>query len=186
LAIGSGDQDEILLENRKISRMTSLEESPSYFWLTSSRLKPPVRDDVPYTTEALKQDLLRVQIAWDDCQASRARDAIYGYLTAVFNLVAWWTAEKSALARARQALRLRHINPFENEEPFAVVIRCTADREKVDKRTRSKWSQVLRFALAYKPAAEPLGQFIKRKGGINECAARLRRRSKISIGSLIN
>src|SRR3984893_749138 len=58
--------------------MTNLEGLPSYFWLTSSRLKRPLRDDVPYTTEALKQDLLRVQIAWDDCQASRARDAIYG------------------------------------------------------------------------------------------------------------
>jgi hypothetical protein len=154
--------------------MTDLAGMHSYFWLTSSRLKPPVRDDVPYTTEALKQDLLRVQIAWDDCQASRARDAIYGYLTAVFNLVAWWTAEKSALARARQALRLRHINPFENEEPFAVVIRCTADREKVDKRTRSKWSRALRYALQYKPHSEPLDQFIKRKGGINRCAERFR------------
>jgi hypothetical protein len=63
--------------------MTNLEGLPSYFWLTSSRLKQPTRDDVPYTTEALKQDLLRVQIAWDDCQASRARDAIYGYLAAL-------------------------------------------------------------------------------------------------------
>jgi hypothetical protein len=63
---------------------------PSYFWLVSPRLKKPVQDDVPYTTEALNQDLLRLQIAWDDCQASRARDAIYGYLSAVFNLVGWW------------------------------------------------------------------------------------------------
>ena len=166
--------------------MTNLEGLPSYFWLTSPGLRKPVGDDVPYTTQALRQDLLRLQTAWDDCQASRERDAIYSYLTAVFDLVAWWAAEKRALERAHKALRSRHINPFENEEPFAAVIRCTADREKVDKRTRSKWSQVLRFALAYKPAAEPLGQFIKRKGGINECAARLRRRSKISIGSLIN
>jgi hypothetical protein len=154
--------------------MTNLEGLPSYFWLTSSRLKPPVRDDVPYTTEALKQDLLRVQIAWDDCQASRARDAIYGYLTAVFNLVAWWTAEKSALERARQALRLRGITPFDHEEPVAAVIRCTADREKVDKRTRSKWSRALRYALVQKTPSESLVQFIKRKGGINRCAERFR------------
>jgi hypothetical protein len=154
--------------------MTSLEESPSYFWLMSSQLKPLVRDDVPYSTQALKQDLLRVQIAWDDCQASRARDAIYGYLTAVFNLVAWWTAENSALQRARQALRLRGITPFDHEEPVAAVIRCTADREKVDKRTRSKWSRALRYALRYRSYSEPLDQFIKRKGGINRCAERFR------------
>ena len=81
-----------------------------------------------------------------------------------------------------------HIIPFENEEPFAAIIRCTADPAKVDKRTRSKWSRALRYALANKPPSEPLDQFMKRKGGINECAARLRRRlgPKISIGALIN
>ena len=154
--------------------MANLEGLPSYFWLTSSRLKPPVRDDVPYTTEALKQDLLRLQIAWDDCQASRARDAIYGYLTAVFDLVAWWVAEKSAFERARQALRLRGITPFDHEEPVAAVIRCTADPAKVDKRTRSKWSRALRYALVQKTPSESLVQFIKRKGGINRCAERFR------------
>src|SRR3984893_5966760 len=154
--------------------MTNLAGMPAYFWLTSSRLKPPVRDDVPYTTQALTQALLRLQIAWDDCQASRARDSIYGYLTAVFDLVAWWTAEKRALERAHKALRSRHINPFEHEEPFAAVIRCTADREKVDKRTRSKWSRALRYALMQKTPSESLVQFIKRKGGINRCAERFR------------
>lgn len=85
--------------------MTNLEGLPSYFfWVTSSRLKPPVGDDVPYTTEAIKQDLLRVRNAWEESQASRERDAIYIYLTAVFDLVAWWAAESRALERARQAL----------------------------------------------------------------------------------
>jgi hypothetical protein len=168
----SGDQGEILLENRKISRMTNLEGMPSYFWLTSSRLKPPVTDDVPYTTQALRQDLLRLQTAWDDCQASRARDAIYGYLSAVFDLVAWWMVENRALERAYQSQRLQSMCPFDAEEPFAAVIRCTVDPTKVDKRTRSKWSRVLRYALAYKSHAEPLDQFIKRKGGINACASR--------------
>jgi hypothetical protein len=168
--------------------MTNLEALPSYFWLTSPGLRRPVGDDVPYTTQALRQDLLRLRNAWEDSQASRERDAIYSYLTAVFDLVAWWTAEKRALERAHKALRSRHINPFENEEPFAAVIRCTADREKVDKRTRSKYSRALRYALMQKTPSESLVQFVKRKGGINECAARLRRRlgPKISIGALIN
>src|SRR6202045_1844556 len=66
--------------------MTNFEGMPSYFWLTSSRLKQPVQDDVPYTIRALRQDLLRVRNAWEECQASRERDAIYIYLTAVFDL----------------------------------------------------------------------------------------------------
>jgi hypothetical protein len=153
--------------------MTHFEGMPSYFWLTSSRLKEPVQDQVPYTTQALRQDLLRVRNAWEECQASRKRDAIYTYLTAVFDLVAWWAAENRALERAHWALRLQRMCAFDGEEPFAAIIRCTAaDPAKVDKRTRSKWSRALRYALRYKFYSEPLGQFIKHKGGINKCADR--------------
>jgi hypothetical protein len=155
---------------------TDIEGMTGYFWLTSSRLRKPIRDDVPYTDQALRQDLLRVQNAWDESQACRERDAIYGYLTAVFELVAWWAAEKRALERAQKALRLRHIlrhiTPSDHDEPFAAIIRCTADPVKVDKRTRSKWSRALRWALEQKIPSEPLARFIKRKGGINECAAK--------------
>jgi hypothetical protein len=152
--------------------MTNLEGMHSYFWLTSSRLKQLVQDDVPYTSRALKQDLLRVRNAWEECQASRKRDAIYTYLTAVFDLVAWWVAEDRALEHAHKALRLQRICPFDGEEPFAAIIRCTADPTKVDKRTRSKWSRMMRYALRYKSHSEPLDQFVKRKGGINKCAGR--------------
>src|SRR5437868_5367318 len=144
----------------------------SYFRLVSPRMKTSGQDDIPYTDEALKQDLLRVQNAWDDSQARRERDAIYTYLTAVFELVAWWMAENRALERAQKALQLRRIIPSDHEEPFAAIIRCTADPAKVDKRTRSKWSRALRSALEQKIPSEPLVRFIKRKGGINECASR--------------
>ena len=113
--------------------------------------------------------------AWDDCQASRDRNAIYGYLSAVFDLVMWWAAEGRAVSRARWALRLRRLDLPTTDEPFAMVILCTADRKKVDKRTRSKWSRVLRYAAEYKPNAEPLAAFVQRKGGINKCAARFTR-----------
>jgi hypothetical protein len=154
--------------------MTDLEGMHSYFWLVSPRLKTSVRKDIPYTDKALKQDLLRVRNAWDESQARRERDAIYIYLTAVFELVAWWAAEDRALERAHQALRLRHIIPFDQEEPFAAIIRCTADPAKVDKRTRSKWSRALRYAT-YKSPSEPRDKFMKTKCGINECAERFAR-----------
>jgi hypothetical protein len=127
-------------------------------------------------TEANFEDLLRLRTAWEECQASRKRDAIYVYLTAVFDLVAWWATANRALDLAHKALRLQSICPFAGEKPFAAIIRCTADPAKVDKRTRSKWSRALRYALEYKPPSEPLDQFIKRKGGINECASRCTRR----------
>jgi len=73
-------------------------------------------------------------------------------------------------------LRLQRLEVSGREDPFAAIIRCTAEPDKADKRTRSKWSHATRYAARYKPDSEPLDQFVKRKGGINECAARFMRR----------
>jgi hypothetical protein len=126
---------------------------------------------IPYTKEALERDLERVHDAWDDSQADRRRDAIYGYLKAVYDLVAWWSAEGCEIYRARQAVRLRGLLPWPREDVYAAIIRCTAD-QRVAKRTRSKWSGVLRYVKMQKDEKEPLAEFVKRKGGINECAVR--------------
>jgi hypothetical protein len=77
-----------------------------------------------------------------------------------------------ALALRERALRLRGLDASAREDPFAAIIRCTADPAKADKRTRSKWSRATRYAAMSKSVSEPLDQFIKRKGGINRCAAR--------------
>jgi hypothetical protein len=127
---------------------------------------------IRYTKEAFERDLERVYDAWDDCQTDRRRDAIYGYLRSVYDLVNWWSAEKCDVERARQTLRLRGLRPLPREDVYAAMIRCTADPAKADKRTRSKWSRVLRFVQMQKDETEPLVEFVKRKGGINECNAR--------------
>jgi hypothetical protein len=141
----------------------------------AARSNRSANDPVPYSKEALRQDLARVRNAWEDCQASRDRNAIYGYLSAVFDLVMWWIAEGRAVSRARWALELLRLDLPTIDEPFAAIILATADRQKVDKRTRSKWSRVLRYAAEYKPSSEPLAAFVQRKGGINKCAARFAR-----------
>ena len=41
----------------------------------------------------MRQDLDRLRNAWTDGQANRGRNAIYGYLSAMYGLVAWWAAE---------------------------------------------------------------------------------------------
>jgi hypothetical protein len=137
----------------------------------SSHASNSPKQIIPYSSAALRQDLQRVRSAWEDAQATRDRNAIYGYLAAVYGLVAVWTAEGQEVDRARWALRFHRLEISEREDPFAAVIRCTADPAKADKRTRSKWSRAMRFAAAYKPDSEPLDQFVRRKGGINACAA---------------
>jgi hypothetical protein len=136
------------------------------------RQQRPATNAIPYTKNALERDLERVHDAWDDCQTDRRRDAIYGYLKAVYDLVNWWSAEGCEVDRARRALRLRGLLPWPREDVYAAIIRCTADPARVDKRTRSKWSRVLRYAKMQKDDKEPFAEFVKRKGGINECNAR--------------
>jgi len=131
---------------------------------------------VPFSTEAMRASLLRLEGEWEMVQASHDRDAVYGYLTAVFELVSWWAKEGKAVNRAHRALHLRGQNSLREAEPFAAIIYCTADHDKVDDRTRSKWSRVLQYAAEFKDLEEPLADFIKRKGGINKCASRFARR----------
>jgi hypothetical protein len=131
---------------------------------------------VPFSTEALKANLLRLENEWERVQASRGRNAIYQYLTTVFGLVMWWAKEGKAVKHAYRALHLRGYSSVREPEPFSAVILCTADRDKADDRTRSKWSRVLRYAAEFRTPDEPLRDFIKRRGGINKCAARFARR----------
>jgi hypothetical protein len=135
--------------------------------------EPPT---IPFSPEALKANLVRLEREWDMAQASRDRDAIYQYLAAVFEMVAWWDLEGKAVKRAHRALHLRGYSSIREPEPFAAIILCTSNPDEVDDRARSKWSRVLRFAAEYKDLNEPLADYIKRKGGINECAARFSRR----------
>jgi hypothetical protein len=131
---------------------------------------------IPYPNEAMKAGLLRLEGEWETVQDNRRRGAIYGYLTAVFELVEWWAQEGKAVSRAHRALNLRGYHSDREPEPFAAIILCTADRDKVDDRTRSKWSRALRYAAEYKDLNETLRDFIVDRGGINECAARFARR----------
>jgi hypothetical protein len=97
------------------------------------------------------------------------------YLGAVYGVVSWWSAEGREIDRARRALRLGRLEISDREHAFAATIRCAAQPAKADKRIRSKWSRLMRYAAVYKSDSEALGQFIQRKRGINACAARFTR-----------
>jgi len=88
---------------------------------------------IGYSSEALLQDLEQVAKIWRDFQSSRTRDAVYGYLAAIFALVEWWTIDKREISRARLALQLRGIGIPEEIEPFAAVIVATSHPAKLDK-----------------------------------------------------
>jgi hypothetical protein len=83
--------------------------------------RPSPQEAVPCSNEALRQDLQRVRNAWEDAQSSRDRNAIYAYLSAVYGLVAWWTAEgRVCLApdrAATYAIRQRLLRNHSSQVP---------------------------------------------------------------------
>jgi hypothetical protein len=136
------------------------------------RAKPPSSQrnasPVGRSTRAMKQDLAKVAAAWGKMQKTRDRDAIYGYLEAVYDLVQDWERRGRADRKARRALRARGLKSWPNIEPFAVAIACTSE---VDGKTRSKWSRALQYVSWYNRDQKPFKKFMKSKGGINGCAS---------------
>ena len=126
---------------------------------------------------ATHDELDKPRRAWKEYQSTRRRDAIYPYLAAVFKIVGRWKEQDIIDTKTHRALKEAvGGNKVRNREPFGVVIFCSSDPSKVDTRTRSKWARALRYAEQFKPEADSLAEFIKRRGGINECAARFSKR----------
>src|SRR5215831_7057210 len=134
----------------------------------------PISDEGRTKTEdkpkkkGLKQRLVDVCNAWDDFQETRDRDAVYGYLRAVFSIVQHYRWKDRTKKLVRRAFKFAGLPVDMKADPFAVVVRCTCDQQ-LDRKTISKWSRVLRYAAQFKKRT-PLKTFIKNRGGINACA----------------
>src|SRR3984893_11400172 len=121
--------------------------------------------------EIVETNLAKIREAWNQYQSTNNRNAVYIYLTAIYNVVRKWRRIDLVDDYCALALHFHRDHIDMEPEPFAVLIYCTADPEKVDKKTRSKWSRALRVVEACKRDEQTVREFIKWYGGINECAA---------------
>jgi hypothetical protein len=113
--------------------------------------------------------LQEIRNAWADFQASRARDAVYGYLGDVFDTVMHYKMRRRTKKLLRQAFKFADLPFDKTADPFSAVIRCTCD-DNIDSKTISKWARALRYAARSKEPAVRLRTFMKRAGGVNACA----------------
>jgi len=115
--------------------------------------------------------LERISSAWDDFQASRMRDAVYGYLDAVFAIVEHYRVRRRTKRLLRRASEFSGL-PFDKQaDPFTALIRCTSADE-VDNKTISKWARALRYVAHCNVPRTRLKMFMKKAGGVNACADR--------------
>jgi hypothetical protein len=144
------------------------------------RIPPPIlkinnvqisRDppDTEKPKNSLAKRLIHVEHAWDDFQETRDRDAVYGYLRAVFSIVQHYRWKGRTKKLIRRAFKFAELPFDKNADPFAVIIRCTCEQQ-LDRKIVSKWSRALRYVARVKKRT-PLKTFMKKRGGINGCAA---------------
>ena len=138
--------------------------------LSPRALRRPHHQAKSKTKEArLMRWLERISSAWDDFQASRMRDAVYGYLDAVFAIVEHYRVRRRTKRLLRHAFKFAALSFDRNVDPFTAVIRCTC-ANRADSKTISKWARALRYAARSKEPAVRLRTFMKEAGGVNACA----------------
>jgi hypothetical protein len=130
-----------------------------------------VRHSDGYSAKVIQLELARAKGAWSIYQSTRDRDGVYIYLQAVFDLVSKWREQGDSTGTTSRVFVQANHNRLIPVEPFAAAVFCTSDPEKVDDRTRGKWSRALRYAASAKAKTESIRKFIKREGGVNECAS---------------
>jgi len=71
----------------------------------------------------VEDELAQARAAWVEFQSTRERDAVYQYLTTVFEIVSRWKKEHLVKTRSLQALAAtKHPGAIRIQEPFAIVI----------------------------------------------------------------
>jgi hypothetical protein len=140
--------------------------------LSPRALRRPLRQAKSKTPKArLMRWLERISSAWDDFQASRTRDAVYGYLDAVFAIVEHYRVRRRTKRLLWHAFKFADLPLHKTADPFTAIIRCTCD-DNVDIKTISKWARALRYVARCKVSPTQLKTFMKEAGGVNACADR--------------
>jgi hypothetical protein len=117
----------------------------------------------------LRRWLEKVRRAWSEFQASRQRDAVYGYLEAVFTIVMHYKVRRWTKRLLRHVFAFASLPFDESADPFSAAIRYTCG-DAADIKMISKWSRALRYVARSKDPDMRLKAFMKKAGGINACA----------------
>lgn len=135
---------------------------------------------VSYPDRSLAQDIQRLNRLWHQVQSDRYRDAIYSFLTGVYDLVECWEVEVQAAQRVKRALAITGTTILERPEPFGAVLTAAIAPDRLERRKLSKYARALRFAASHKRPGRQLDQFMKKHGGLNGCASQLAKQQRRS------
>jgi hypothetical protein len=122
-----------------------------------------------YRVNALAaQGLKQLETAFDQYQSTRARSAVYGYLTAVYEFAVGFKTAVGCRRVAKQMAKQKGYVVREDQDRFSLLIRATST---VNEKTRWKWTICLLCAVPLEVDPLELEGFIRELGGINQCVA---------------
>jgi hypothetical protein len=159
--------EEMIFDGRKVSpnRRLFSGHTPIQIGMTCSRRKTSRSTSDTRITRRCEE----IRDAWNAFQANRARDAVYGYLEAVFAIVQHYKVRRRTKKLLRHAFKFVEFPFVKNADPFRAVIRCTCG-DAADDKTISKCARALRYVARCKVPPKQSKAFMKEAGGVNACA----------------
>ncbi len=100
----------------------------------------------------------------NDTRPGRRRFGVYRYLTDVYQVYLEFRSRRIARKATRRIAKQMHLSIRNNSHPIRILIEGSAVAE--DNRTKSRWSQALKFAFGWRQRPERLKWFFKETGGI--------------------
>jgi hypothetical protein len=116
------------------------------------------------------KELGGLEAKFQQYQSTRDRDAVYGYLTAIYRFAHGFEKSLDCKRVARQMAAQKGLVIRDGQDQrFSLLIRSTAT---VNEKTRWKWRKCLAYAWSEEVEPQDLKDFIKGVEGINGCAAK--------------
>jgi hypothetical protein len=100
----------------------------------------------------------------NDTRPGRRRFGVYQYLTDVYQVYLELRSRRIARKATRRIAKQMHLSVRNNSHPIRILIEASAVAE--DSRTKSRWTQALKFAFGWRQRPERLKWFFKMNGGI--------------------
>lgn len=103
-------------------------------------------------------------------RSGRRRFAIYRYLGEIYSVYCDLRSERIARLTARRIAKCRKLLCRKNAHPIRILIEASAGQE--DNRTKSRWTQALKYAYGWRQQPGRLGRFFKECRGISGAAGK--------------
>ena len=112
--------------------------------------------------------ITKAKEAWAKYQENREyeKNAVYGYLQVVFDLVQQWKGKGMADEYSLKALKQDEFPSRMKADPYARVIYCSSDDEP---KMRSKWANIMQWVAENNRRGRSFTEFVTKNGGLNKC-----------------